>query len=120
MIIIKVQFEAEDLAEQFRPSFQGLLQQSFQVLPGARPDHAQPGANLSRYHQQRVSTRNHGARDRKERRVGRVSSIWLPPAHYFADRAERSEINHRLTRYPRASPHSLARAPERTWPGPRH
>jgi hypothetical protein len=75
MIIIKVQFEAEDLAEQFRPSFQGLLQQSFQVLPGARPDHAQPGANLSRYHQQRVSTRNHGARDRKERRVGRVSSI---------------------------------------------
>ena len=47
-IVIKIQFDADDVAEQFRQSFQGSYSGRSEVPPGARPDQAQPGANLSR------------------------------------------------------------------------
>ena len=47
-IVIKVQFDADDVAEQFRQSFQGSYSGGPEVPPGARSDQAQPGANHPR------------------------------------------------------------------------
>jgi hypothetical protein len=90
MIIIKVQFEAEDLGRTVPAVVPRLLQRRSEVLPGARSDHAQPGANLSRSTVNNVSPRAITRRgDRKERRVGRVSIGCLRPAILLIARSVR-------------------------------